>query len=419
VNSDSPDLEGRADSLVATSMEIATLSVTEILRNFVYVLSHLILPDCYTLYRLAKFLLVRFRMGTTEWKRPSSLAGKLLAIEACAHSGSTFLLGNIRLDIQDSVVTHFHRQWSLRRCLCHGVPTILLIRDPLDVCLSKHSRSVARDGYGMTISMAAALAAWLAYYRYAWRVRDRLCIITFSELVDDFASARQRIEAWSEVRLVATPSLDYQNEFTGERRDVRLSFLSRTLLRAAQALYNKFDLAAHAQRSTQPIPAPLHDAAQSAALSGQKTRSLSLWAKPQTAILFAGAILELPIDWSFSQKFGLHALELTDAATLVFGLIILVNAVRRLDFIERAGSRLSEYESLTAEWDAAVSITSGILLILPGVGCDVVGMMLLLPPIRHFLSMKLAAAAVRKNRQVDAFANGDANRRNMVSAAFH
>jgi hypothetical protein len=397
----SPDPSGKAGCAVTDAARgVTPLSLAEIIRNIVYVFSYLVLPDRYWLYRSAKFLLSRSQVGVPNWTRPPELVGRLLAIEACAHSGSTFLFGSIRSDLRDSVVSHIHRPWSLNRCLGHGIPTILLVRDPLDTCLSRHWRSVARQGYGMTISMIAALTVWLAYYRCAWCYRERLCIIMFPELTGDFPSVRRRVEALSQVPLLEAPTPGHRNEFVGERRRLRLCFLSRWLLKAARLQYHKFDLASRAQREGSPMITPLSKTAQALALCRKAVRRHSSWVKPGIVLLCTFVVGEPLVDWLCIQELGLDGFGLAVILGAVFGLIVLVNAVRRLDYIERVVNISSDYETLRAELDSAVCIIAAILFILPGVGGDLAGIVLLVPPTRYALSTGLARAGLRRYQRI-------------------
>jgi len=204
----------------------------------------------------------------------------------------------------------------------------------------------------------------------------------FPELTDDFGAIRQRIEAWSKARLLEVPAYEAQNEFLGARRQLRLSFLSRALLRAAYALYHRFELSACGQHST---TARLTQTAASPAPFGQAKGAPPLGVKRAAAVLCGAAAFELLADWGLSKEFSLAIFELIGVATAVLGFIILIYAVRRIDFIERAGSSFSEHDSTRAEWDSAICIAAAILLILPGVGCDLAATMLLLPPVRRLI----------------------------------
>ncbi len=393
MSSDQPDPPRVTARVAEVAARVVTpLSSTEIVRNFVYAISYVVLPDRYVPYRIARSLLSSLGIGARNWRPPPGLGDKVLAIEACAHSGSSFLVDNIHPDVRDRVVSHFHRQWSLSRCLRHGVPTVLLVRNPLEACLSKHWRSVARQDYAMTISMITALVVWIAYYRHAWRDRDRLCVIMFPELARDFASVRRRVEAWSGVRLVDTPSHADRNEFLGERPQLRLCFLSRVLLKAARTRYRKFDLVARAQRGAGLASRP----PEGTAPLGRTSRRPAAWARWGISLLCGVAAAVLLIDWLCSRKIGFRDFGLIDIVGALIGGVVLVRAVRRLDYIERVVTIASDRETREAEWDSVVCCVAAMLCILGGVGGGVIGAALLLPWVRRAASTRLARASPRR-----------------------
>lgn len=374
---------------------VLPLSWREIVRNFMSVLSCLVLADRHWTYLVARYVLRRLGIGALKWPQPSRLEGKLLAIEAFEHSGNSFLRNNIDPGLLDRVVSHTHLKWSLRRCVSHGVPTLLIVRDPMEACLSKHFRSTARHGYGFTLSLLSVLLVWLAYYRCAWRYREHLHIIMFPELVGDYASVRQRVEACSEVRMRETPIYEGRNEFVGERPSLRLCIASRLLMKLARVQYLRFARAARAQRRAISRPLLPGKVAPSPGLFGSAFRRNSLWLQPQSVLLCAFVLFEILVDWLCSHEIGFGGLGLVDIAGAMFGFVVLVKAVRRLDYVERAGPRLSAGEALEIDCDASVCTVAAILFILPGVGGDVAGAILLMPPIRYMLAAKLAAAAAR------------------------
>jgi UPF0716 family protein affecting phage T7 exclusion len=391
-------------TIPAPAKHIVPLSAKEIFGNVLYVLSHVVLADRYAIYRLAKLFSHWLRISTTDWRRPPPLKDMLLAIEASAHSGNSFLRACVREDIQHKVVSHTHRLWSLRRCLRQGIPIVILVRDPLEACLSKHSRSVARQNYNMTISMAAALLVWIAYHRYAWRHRARLCIIMFPELTGDFPMARRRIEAWSDARLVETPNLCHRNEFRGERCDIRLSYLSRALLKSARTLHDRFARAAEIQRFRGVAPPAMCDATPMLLVSNVVGRLLSIGGMVATIVLCIGVVLDIVLDRFCSKHFGTTTFDLINLATAAFGFVLLGWAMRWLDYSERAVNLLSEEQGLRIEADSLICMAAAILLILPGLGCDVAGMAVLLPPLRVVLSAMLARS-VRATQPGPHFAN--------------
>ncbi|HWA81766.1 MAG TPA: FxsA family protein, partial [Acetobacteraceae bacterium] len=357
----------------------------------------LVLAEWYWIHRTAEFVLKKLGIGGQHWAHAHRLEGKLLSIEGYTHSGSTFLRSNIRPELRERVISHIHLQWSLRRCVRRGIPTILLVRNPMQACASKHFRSAVRNGYGTTISMFSALAIWIIYHRRAWRYREHLNIIMFPELVRDYDAVRQRTEACSGVRMLERPTFDDRNEFVGERPPLRLSWISRVLAKIALKQYRQFASVAHAQCDTQARPMLPHTSPPLGKPHGAMARWRAMWLRPQNALLCGFVLFEMLVDWCCSQDFGLADLALADIACAIFGFVILVVALRRLDYVERAGNLLSSQEARRADWDAAICIVAAMVVILPGMGGDIAGIMLLLPPIRHFLVTKLERATKRQH----------------------
>jgi hypothetical protein len=384
---------------------VLPLSAKEVIHNITLALSYLILAERYWIHRTAEFVLKKLRIGAQHWAQPHRLEDKLLSIEAYTHSGSTFLRSNVHPELRDRVISHIHLQWSLRRCVRRGIPIILLVRNPMQACASKHFRSAARNGYGVTISMFSALAIWIIYYRCAWRYREHLNIIMFPELVSDYDMVRRRIEACSGVRMFEMPTFDDRNEFVGERPPLRLSLVSRVLAKIAFKQYRQFASAARAQCDTRSRPALPQNSAPLVEPHGATASWRALWLRPQNALLCGFVLFEMLVDWSFSRDFRFADLALADILCAIFGFVVLVGAVRRLDYVERAGNLLSSQEARRADWDAAICIVAAIIVILPGMGGDVAGIMLLLPPIRHRLVAKLARVTERQHVLI--FGSGD------------
>jgi len=400
-------IPGRASSHAAdgSTRLVLPLSAKEAIRNITITLSYLILTERFWIHRAAGFVLKKLGIGAQHWPQPHRLEDKLLSIEGYTHSGSTFLCSNVHPDLRERVISRIHVQWSLRRCVRRGIPTILLVRNPMQACASKHFRSAARNGYGITISMFSALAIWIIYYRSAWRYRDRINIVMFPELVSDYHTVRRRIEACSGVRMLEIPTFDDRNEFVGERPPLRLSLISRVLAKIALKQYRQFARVARAQCDTISRPAVPRKPAPLVEPHGATASWRAMWLRPQTALVCGFVLFEILVDWCCSRDIAFVDLALIDLVCAIFGFVILVEAVRRLDYVERAGILLSSQEAHRADWDAVICIVAAIIVILPGLGGDIAGIMLLLSPIRQMLVTKLARVTERQHMLI--FGHGD------------
>jgi UPF0716 family protein affecting phage T7 exclusion len=214
----------------------------------------------------------------------------------------------------------------------------------------------------------------------------------FPELVSDYDSVRRRVETLSGVKMFETPTFEDRNEIYGERPPLRLSVISRALLKVAHAQYRSFASVARARHSTKLRPVLRDGTTRVGEQCCAVTAWRSLWWKPQSVALCGFILYEVLVDSFFSREIGFADLELATVVGAIFGFAVLVRSVRRLDHVERAGNTLSAQEAQRVDLDAVVCIIAAVLIILPGVGGDVVGMTLLLPPIRHMLVTKLAGA---------------------------
>jgi hypothetical protein len=232
---------------------MALYKIREIAYNVGYSLCNWLFPGCYWLYHIEKR--VNAVLTKTRSPRPDDMAvyGSLelpMAIEGFFHSGNTFLRSNVRMEFLEKIVSHRHRPWSLKRSVSTKAPVILLIREPINVALSLHRRSLApgRDRV-RRLHVAAALMAWLGYYTYAWGLRDKLNVVTFSDLSGDYSGTRRFIETFAPGTLREQPTYEGRNSFTGERSEVQLSWFSRLILSAAQNVFLDFERYSAKERS--------------------------------------------------------------------------------------------------------------------------------------------------------------------------
>ena len=193
-------------------------------------LASLMFGRSYAFYRVGNWV-YRLLGGRKPVTPPLDYSQVSLVAEGYTHSGNSFLRANIEPGI--AVATHVHHAWSFGPAVAGGIPTILLIRDPLEVAKSWHYRS--------GVPLWFELAGWIFYYRDVWRYRDNYTVVPFEMLVDNFYHVRSVIEKLApNCRL--KPQTDYGslNRFEGTRHDIKLSAFDNWLLRRARALHCRY-----------------------------------------------------------------------------------------------------------------------------------------------------------------------------------
>lgn len=174
------------------------------------------------------------------------LNGLELLIEGFCHSGNSFLRSNVAPSSREHVAGHIHRPWGLRLALDAGIPVALLVRSPHDVAASMYYRGQVN---GNPVSYWAGLACWYLYHRHAWRCRQRITILPFDHLIDEYDAIATMLEAKADVHFIRPPQRDGMNAFCGPRPPFHQSALSRWLNSKAQALYQDFVDLARQQRA--------------------------------------------------------------------------------------------------------------------------------------------------------------------------
>lgn len=195
------------------------------------------LGDSYFLYKLAKGVYKHAFARGISYRLPKYPVPGVI-IEGFAHSGNAFFRGNIPRHF-DSDTNSFHRTWAVKRALEHGLPTVVVIRDPLEVAKSWHYRSIgAGDGI---LPIWVVLCCWISYHRNLWKFHERLMIVTLDDLRDRYPDVRRRVLSYASVPMNMTPDLSYQNSFDGERFPVQLSLWADFLLRWARSIYRRYE----------------------------------------------------------------------------------------------------------------------------------------------------------------------------------
>ncbi len=198
--------------------------------------SYIFLGRTHTVYHSAK-MVYRFAFKRGNLYRLPNYSSTAVMVEGFVHSGNSFVRGNIHPGFL-SDTPGFHRSWAVRRALQNNVPTILLIRAPLEVALSIHYRSLRHsDG---PVPLAIALACWLAYYRSVWKFRHQVLLVSLDELIGNYSVTSKRIEQFASITMNAIPDDAYKGSYDGERPPIEMSKLNDFLLRRCQAMYARY-----------------------------------------------------------------------------------------------------------------------------------------------------------------------------------
>jgi len=124
--------------------------------------------------------LVRVRHREAGWavRRDTELV-----IEAFGRSGSTFAVDAFELAQRRPVrlAHHTHAAAQVITAVRWGIPTLLIVRHPLEITTSHMARR--------RIAARPALAAWVRYHRRILPYRERLVITSFETLTADFGVA--------------------------------------------------------------------------------------------------------------------------------------------------------------------------------------------------------------------------------------
>lgn len=144
-----------------------------------------------------KELAVPYTRGS--W-RERKLAGPEtdLVVDGFPGSANSFVSNVIRsaIDRPARIESHFHYTVQLRRARHFGVPTIVVVRAPMDACSSQKSK--VPEAWDWLIVLR-----WLHFYRYVDRRRDDFFIVPFGVVIRDVDVLRRQVPAVA--ALVARP----------------------------------------------------------------------------------------------------------------------------------------------------------------------------------------------------------------------
>lgn len=122
-------------------------------------------------------------------------------IDGLPRSANTFgTMAFIERNPGAKLAHHTHVPQQLRRAVRLGVPCVVLIREPVGNLTSLII--AGRDG----LSHGLALRVYIHYHRQVSKLRDRLALCTFDEVLDDPAVIARRLNARFGTRFDPTPT---------------------------------------------------------------------------------------------------------------------------------------------------------------------------------------------------------------------
>jgi hypothetical protein len=158
--------------------------------------------------------LVRYATRTAVWPSRAylTLAGRRhrmndalvlrddtdLVIEGFPRSGNTFAAVAFELAQHRpvKVAHHLHAPAQVLEAVRRGVPSLLLIRDPLETVVSQ---LVYRE---FDISARVSLWSWVRFYRSLRKVRDRIVVADLRDVSSDFGAVIHRVNDRYRTRFV-------------------------------------------------------------------------------------------------------------------------------------------------------------------------------------------------------------------------
>ena len=107
-----------------------------------------------------------------------------LCVEGFPRSANSFAVGAVEQaqDAPLSIAHHNHVPAPILNAVRRDLPTVVLIRDPVDAVISNRGLQLqigAREGKEMPqrVSYKRQLRTWIAWYEHVWPGRDRSCQI--------------------------------------------------------------------------------------------------------------------------------------------------------------------------------------------------------------------------------------------------
>lgn len=132
------------------------------------------------------FYLVRKRKGleATFFQRDTDVY-----IDGYPRSGNTFIIYLINRVLPElNVIHHLHAVAPIKIALLLGIPTLIIVRDPMECISSKYLKHFSMRGIKFSPEINDKLlnefiSGYLNYYSFVLKNRKRISLICFSELI--------------------------------------------------------------------------------------------------------------------------------------------------------------------------------------------------------------------------------------------
>lgn len=115
-----------------------------------------------------------------------------ICIEGFPRSANSFAVGAFRQAQNDSVsiAHHNHVPAPILRAAHRGVPTLLLVRDPVEAVISYRSLQLQKQARGDGPSRASdydsRIRSWISFHKRIRAVLDEIVVAPFGAVIDDF-----------------------------------------------------------------------------------------------------------------------------------------------------------------------------------------------------------------------------------------
>jgi hypothetical protein len=125
-----------------------------------------------------------------------------ICIEGFPRSANSFAVAAFRhaQDKPVGIAHHNHVPASVITAIQNGLPTVVLIRDPVEAVISNRGLqlqigAVEDKAMPMHVTFEMHLQGWLSFYRTVERVKDRVVIAPFEDVIDDFGLIIDGVDA--------------------------------------------------------------------------------------------------------------------------------------------------------------------------------------------------------------------------------
>jgi hypothetical protein len=125
-----------------------------------------------------------------------------ICIEGFPRSANSFAVAAFRhaQDEPVGIAHHNHVPAPVLTAVQNGLPTLVLIRDPVEAVISNRGLqlqigAVEDKPMPMHVTFEMHLQGWLSFYRTVERVKDRVVIAPFEDVIDDFGLIIERVNS--------------------------------------------------------------------------------------------------------------------------------------------------------------------------------------------------------------------------------